>query len=640
MEDAANGSRRTFCSPVCRDIARGIEAAGLGAYYDHRQAAPDTGGADTEDDTDGADAALYDDAILSDNFVRRTGDGASAAFLLEGVSCSACLWLIEQTLRKIDGIRDLRLDSTARQVYLVWDPDRVRVSDILGAISSIGFRAYPFDPTRREALQAEERRRSTERLLFAGLLMMPVMGFQVSSYWIGAEPDGSLPLYQEIGRWFVLAITSIILIYSGRDFFHGALRDLRQRRAGMDVPIVLGLSIAWGASAWATATASGHTYFDSIVMFVFFVLAARTWELSARRQAGAAVDRLFRIMPQSVTRLTPDGAQDVLVQTLAVGDRIRLSPGETVPVDATLMDQPSSFDESVMTGESRPVIRQPGEMVMAGACNIDQAITLTVARARDASTLAEMHAMMRRGMAERPGFAVMAERIAPWFVTAVLLIATGTAGFWAIIDPAQILDNTIAVLIVTCPCALALATPVALAVSAGKLSGDGILAARMAQIEPLARADLVVFDKTGTLTLGRPELVGIATDKAEDAVLARAAALEAGSEHPLARAVVAAARARGLTIEPAGPVRNHPGAGVEANLTAPDGVWELSPSPGRWRRIFTLTDGRTGPPRVTLWYCCPRTACPSPCSLSRIRFARGRTRRSARLRHKGGRLPS
>ncbi|MEC3863397.1 heavy metal translocating P-type ATPase metal-binding domain-containing protein [Mesobacterium sp. TK19101] len=556
------GHTETFCSEACRDVAAQIDAAGLTDYYAHRNAPP-------EDRSERLRATAFDDDRLVNSFVKDGPAGRSAAFLLEGVSCSACMWLIEQRLHKLDGLVDLRMDQTARQAYVTWDPDQLKVSDILTAVDEIGFTAHPFDATRREALQEEEKRRSVERLLFAGLLMMPVMGFQIATYWLGTEPDGSLPLFQKVGRWFVLAVTIAVLVYSGRDFFAGALRDLRQRRAGMDVPIVLGLGIAWAASVWSTITASGHVYFDSIVMFVFFVLSARIWELSARRRAGAAVDRVLKIMPQEVTRLTADGEERVLVQHLSPGDRIRLSPGEIVPVDARLDGCESHFDEALMTGESEPVARQAGELVISGACNIDQPIQLIIEKSRDDSTLAAMQAMIRRGMSERPAFAMAAERIAPWFVAMVLLVAATTATAWLFIDPSRAVENTVAVLIVTCPCALALATPVALAVAAGRMSDSGILPIHMGQIEALTRIDTIAFDKTGTLTMGHPTLTALhGTDH-----LGLAAAMERGSEHPISQAICAAATLRGADLPSIGPVRNRLGQGLE--LQHEDATWRL-----------------------------------------------------------------
>jgi Cu2+-exporting ATPase len=552
------GQNRVFCSETCLAVTRVIVTEGLTEYYDHRAAAPEASRRDVP-------AANFDHAAISKSFVRSCGAHQTAAFILEGVSCSACMWLIEQTLRKLDGVEEVRMEQTSHQAYVAWDPARLKVSDILTAVDGIGFTAHPFDTTRRDALEKEKRHRTLERLLMAGLLLMPVMGFQIAGYWMGADADG-LADFQRIGRWFVLAAVTIVLAYSGADFFAGALRDIRNRHPGMDIPIVLGLSIAWLGSAVATVQGRGDVYFDSIVMFVFFILIARRWELQGRVQAGASIDRMMKVIPQEVTRLGAHGPEKVMLHDVGLGDRLIVAPGEVVPVDGILLDQDSSFDESLLTGEARPVTRQVGDIVVGGSCNIDQPVLIQVSKTLETSTLAEVQAMMQRGLNERPRFAQAAERIVPWFVIAVLAVASFTALLWLWLDPAQVLPNVVAVLIVTCPCALALATPVALAAAAGQMSGSGILVTRMSAIEPLSVADTFVFDKTGTLTQGRPVLQEVYTPLGgnPDAALGLAAAMNARSEHSLGLACVTAANDRGLVVAPLTvPVRNYPGKGVQ-----------------------------------------------------------------------------
>ena len=552
------GEDRHFCCDACLAAARSIEKDGLTEYYEHRTAAPEASQRDVP-------ATNYDHEAISKSFLRTSGDHQTAAFLLEGVSCSACMWLIEQTLRKMDGVVDVRMAQNSHQAYVEWNPARLKVSDILTAIDGIGFTAHPFDPTRRDALEKEKRHRTLERLLMAGLMLMPVMGFQIAGYWMGTEGDG-LADFQRVGRWFVLAAVSIVLVYSGADFFAGALRDMRNRHAGMDIPIVLGLSIAWLGSAIATIRGTGEVYFDSIVMFVFFILIARRWELQGRVQAGASIDRMMKVIPQEVTRIGPNGPEKVMLHDVALSDHLLVAPGETVPVDGVLLDQDSSFDESLLTGESVPVTRYVGDVVVGGACNIDQPVTIQVSKTLETSTLAEVQTMIQRGMNERPRFAQAAERIVPWFVLGVLAVASFTALLWLFMDPAQILPNVVAVLIVTCPCALALATPVALAASAGRMSGNGILVTRMSAVEPFSEADTYVFDKTGTLTEGHPVLRDIYVPNGGDgeAALGFAAAMNARSEHSLGRACVTAAAERDITsFQLEAPVRNFPGKGVQ-----------------------------------------------------------------------------
>ncbi|MGD8956560.1 MAG: heavy metal translocating P-type ATPase, partial [Chromatiaceae bacterium] len=346
-------------------------------------------------------------------------------------------------------------------------------------------------------------------------------------------------LWVRIGRWTSLFATTALLAYPGQEFFIGAWRDLRNRRLGMDVPIVLGLSVAYLGSLHTTVMQSGEVYYDSIAMFVFLVLLARRIELRGRIRAADALDRVGKILPRSATRLASNGEQEVLVSDLRPGDRVRVKPGEIVPTDGHLVEGSSSFDESLLTGEPLPVSRTRGDTVIAGTCNVDQSVVIEIARESADSTVAEIHRLLARGIGDAPRYAILAQRAATWFVAVVLVIAAVTAGAWLWIDPAAALPNTVAVLIVTCPCALALATPVAAAVGVGRLADSGMLAVRSDAIEVLPQCDTFAFDKTGTLTAGEltvEEIAvfgGLETDQAR----AIAASLEAHSEHPIGRAL-------------------------------------------------------------------------------------------------------
>jgi len=578
------GQGRAFCSPGCAAVAKSIVDSGLDDFYRFRSH-PNQRDAATEGQTADAPLAVYDHPEVQKSFVRNVGDNREASLILEGIRCSACLWLNEQHLRKLDGIIDVQIDANSHQARVTWAPECLKLSTILAAVADIGFVAHPFDPTRREQLLREQKHRSIERLIFAGFLMMPVVSFQIAGYWIGGPDEtGTYPLFESLGRWFMLAVVTIVLAYSGQDFFRGAWRDLKHKQLGMDVPIVLGLSTAWIGSAVSTIIGHGDVYFDSIVMFVFLVLLARTWELRGRMKSANALDETLKILPRTAQRVGPDGAvEQVSVLDLNIGDTLRLLPGENVPIDGRLLSDASTFDESLLTGEAVPVVRHRGDSVVGGACNVDQPIEIEVTRTADSSTLMEIHQMIARGLNDRPKYAQIADRIAPWFVGVVLLIALATLGFWYWYDASRALPNLIAVLIVTCPCALALATPVALSISAGRFARLKVLPMRMAALEPLSKATMIVFDKTGTLTKGRPVLAAQfqAGQMAETNALAIAAQLEAKSEHPFAHALKSGAANQHLEVSSALLTRNFPGQGVEAEI---DGE--------RWRlggEAFALT---------------------------------------------------
>jgi len=560
------GQPREFCCHGCHAVCKAIVDAGLDGYYRHR--------------TDPAVSAnrqlvpdflnqveLFDRPEIQRDFVTQVGDTREAALLLDNIRCPACLWLNERHLRSLPGVIDVHIDDTTQRARVRWDPQTIRLSAILRAITDIGYIAHPYDATRSEQLNRLRRRRSTERLIFAGAVGMLVMNFSLATYVMGDPgPAGALPLWVSLGRWTSLLMALMLLAYPGQEFFAGAWNDFRHRRLGMDVPVILGLSAAFIGSLYATVTGQGEVYFDSIAMFIFLLLLARRWELRGKLSAADRLDRLARITPRTASRLDAAGAVTaVAVDELAAGDLIRLLPGEMLPIDGILISGISSFDESLLTGEARPVLHQPGDAVVAGSVNGEQALTIRVTHTVQHSAVSEIRQLVERGLELRPRNAVLAEQVASWFVAVLLLIATATALYWLRTDPGNWLPNTIAVLIVTCPCALALATPVALAVSAGRFIDMGVLPLRMRALDALARSDLFVFDKTGTLTSGQPAVAAVVPTAGldENTCLRHAAALAAESAHPVAYALREAfPRTHLVTTQ----VENVPGAGIRGSI--------------------------------------------------------------------------
>ncbi|MGC8731183.1 MAG: heavy metal translocating P-type ATPase [Halothiobacillaceae bacterium] len=564
------GKDRVFCCSGCYAACKTIVEAGFEDFYRYREQQGEVNAQVLPDVL--KNLTLYDRPEIQQGFVRTEGAACEAALILENIRCAACLWLNEQHLRAQPGVLDVHLDYASHQARIKWDPAITKLSDILQAIAAIGYVAHPYDPAHRERLLEEERRRSVERLLFAGLLGMQVMMFAIATYWMGGyDETGKLALWEIIGRWTSLLITLIMLVYSGADFFTGAWRDLRHKRLGMDVPIVLGLVTAWTGSLWATIVGDEDVYFDSIGMFIFFVLLARVVELKGRMAAADVLDRLMKVIPRTAFRVEHGQAVEVPVVDLMPGDIVRLLPGESVPVDGRLISGASSFDESHLTGESVPVLRKEGDWIAAGSCNVDQTVMMKVERVSGDSTMNELQRLMDRGLSDKPRLAELAERISVPFVAGVLLLSALTAVGWWLYQPAQVLPNTIAVLIITCPCALALATPVALAIAAGRFAEIGILPLRMSAIEGLATADTLVLDKTGTLTQGRPRLTEVRMLHGMDEHIARAlaASMERHSEHPIAYALREGVQPFDQMLQ----VRNVPGQGLEAEYNG--ATWRL-----------------------------------------------------------------
>jgi len=569
-----SGAPRRFCCEGCAAVCRAIVESGNEDYYRYRDAPArvvDASELDALDERFG----LYDHPGIQKDFVRGGGDWKEASLILEQIECAACLWLNERHLRKLDGVLDVEMDYTSQQARIRWDPRRLQLSDILRAIAAIGYVAHPYDPARREQLAREQKQRSIQRLIFAGVLGMVVMNFSLSSYLFGA-PDarGDYPMWIDIGRWTSLFVTALLLAYPGQVFFRDAWRELRSRQLGMDIPVALGLTLAWLASLHATLTQRGEVYFESIAMFVLFLLAARYAELRARLRAAALLDRVATIVPREVVRVDADGEEErVPLFEIAPGDELLLSPGEVVPVDGILVEGEGGIDESLLNGEATPRHKMPGDRLAGGAVNIDQRIRMRATADAGDSTLERIQRLTEVGLHSQPPMVRLADRVAAWFVPGVLLVALLTGLYWWWAEPARVLPSVIAVLIVTCPCALALAAPVATTLGAAGLSRLGVVALRMAAIERVHHLDTLVFDKTGTLTRGEPEVVAIEAVEGIDVsrCIAFAAALEEGSEHPFARAI--RRRAEGLPKVTMTRHANHPGEGIEAER---DGeIWRI-----------------------------------------------------------------
>ncbi|UCB56027.1 MAG: heavy metal translocating P-type ATPase [Thiotrichales bacterium] len=568
-----DGQPRAFCCHGCRAVCKAIIDAGLADYYQHRTEQAVTANQQVLPDFL-EQLTLYDRPEIQQGFVSTQNEWSEATLLLENIRCPACLWLNEKHLRSLPGIIDVHIDDITQRARVRWQTESIRLSQILGAIADIGYIAHPYDASRNALLQKLRRRRSTERLIFAGAVGMLVMNFSLASYFMADTTAATgLPLWVSIGRWTSLVLATLLLAYPGQEFFAGAWGDLRNRRLGMDIPVVLGLVFAYAGSLHATLSGSGDVYYDSIAMFVFLLLLARRYELGGKLRAANHLDRLSRFTPRTAQRIESDGSREATaIEALLPGDLISLVPGETVPVDGTISRGSSSFDESLITGEAHPVLKQHGDHVVAGSVNGEQPVVLRVTRTLQSSTLSEIQQLVERGLEQRPRYAVLAEQAAGWFVAAILVIAVSTAGYWLQNDPDVWLPNTIAVLIVTCPCALALATPVALAVSAGRFMELGVLPLRMRSLDDLAGSDTFVFDKTGTLTQGRPALSKVypVGDLGHDQCLAYASALSRDSEHPLAKAVQSSTADGGT--EPAS-LTNVPGAGVIAQIDGRE--WRL-----------------------------------------------------------------
>ena len=523
-----------MCCPGCQAVAEAIVAAGLEDYYRYRTAPADGPAGSVPHEL-----TVYDQPQVQAGFVQSApGDEREASLFLEGIVCAACVWLNERHVRGLPGVLEFHVNLATHRAWVRWDGSRLKLSAILEAIAAIGYRAHPYDPARHEAAQRAERQALLKRLAVAGLMMMQVMMLAWPFYESGV--DGVDPGLAPLLIWSQLLLTLPALLYSAAPIWRAAWRDLRHGQAGMDVPVSLALAGAFVFSAWHAARGSGELYFDSISMFVFLLLGSRYLELLARQRAARRVESLARSQPALAQRLLPDGGEEsVPAIALHPGDRVRVRPGAAIPADGVVREGEGGVDESLLTGEAQAVPRGPGVEVLAGSLVLDQPLVIEVHRVGADTTLSAIGRLAERAQVTRPALAQTADRVAGWVVLGILLLAGITALYWEQTDPARTLGATLAVLVVTCPCALSLATPAALAATLGALLERGLLVTQGRAIEALARSGRMVFDKTGTLTAGRPALNRVDTLGTCDKALALrvAAALAAHSDHPLARAL-------------------------------------------------------------------------------------------------------
>lgn len=465
---------------------------------------------------------------------------------IEGMHCAACGLNVEKAVKDLPGVKSVDVNATTGRARLVWAANQIKPSVWMHAINKAGYRALPAADALLRDSRRKNQRRMLWRLLVAGFCMMQVMMYTMPTYY--AQPGEMAPDTLNLLRWASWVLTLPVMFFSSGPFFKSAFTDIRQRQISMDLPVSLGIVIAFLVSSAATFDPSGwwgsEVYFDSLTMLVFFLLAGRWIELRMRDKTAGALDVLMRRLPSTIARKNADGQfERVAVRRLNLGDIVRVLPGEAFPADGKIRLGETNADESLLTGESRPVLKKLGAEVIAGSHNLSAAVEVAVEKVGETTRYAQIVALMERASIDKPRLAILADRIAQPFLLLVLLAAACTAFYLWHVDPSRALMTAVAVLIVTCPCALSLATPAAMLTMSGKLARSGILVRRMQALEALTNVDTIVFDKTGTLTLDRMEVSAITTDKSitETQALQLASAMAKHSLHPVSRAIVDAA---------------------------------------------------------------------------------------------------
>jgi Cu2+-exporting ATPase len=554
-----DGQERAMCCPGCQAVAKAIVDGGLSSFYKFRTDASPTVRAAVPDVLQ--QLTLYDKPELQKNFVSTDEKNIKqASLILEGIVCAACVWLNERHINALPGVVEFSVNYSTHRARVRWDDSQVKLSDILQAIASIGYLAHPFDAGRQEAVYKKERSNALKRLAVAGLGSMQVMMLAVALY--AGDYSGMDAGLEKFMRWVSLFIATPVVFYSARSFFSSALRDIKVRQLGMDVPVALAIGLAYVASAWATFNQSGQVYFDSVTMFTFFLLAGRFLEMGARQKAGQAAEELVKLLPAMATRLTDKGDETVTVTELSCGDKVRVKPGESIPADGIILEGRSSINESLLTGESHPLAKTIGENVIGGTVNIASPLVIEVQKVGEETVLASIQRLLDRAQTEKPSIAKTADKVAGIFVGFLLVLVSAVTLWWWQHDPAQAFWIALSLLVVTCPCALSLATPAAMTAATGTLTRLGVLTTRGHALETLAKVTHIVFDKTGTLTKGLLALESMRTftDINEQQSLDIAAALELGSEHPVAKVFVQnASRQNDVSAKE---IESFPGQGV------------------------------------------------------------------------------
>jgi len=558
------GQRRRMCCHGCQAVAESIVDNGLEDYYQHRTELPQTAEELVPEEL--RQLELYDHPEVQKSFVHdESGDLLEASLILEGITCAACIWLNERHLQQLNGVVSASINYSSHRARVRWDDGKIRLSQILAEIRRLGYYAHPFSAQQQEAVREQRRRQDFRRLAIAGLSAAQVMMVAVAFY---AGPEQGLePATEQLLRWFSLVITVPAMIYSAWPFYQAAWRSIVNRRVGMDVPISLGLITGFIGSVWVTVQGQGTVYYDTLTMLIFFLLATRYLERHAREKSVEAAENLHRLIPPMATRLDANQQPQIVpLHALQAGDTLLVKPGEAIAGDGVVIQGQSQVDEALLTGESRPVAKLPGAYVYAGSVNYESPLQVRVTGLGEQTVIAGIARLLDRAQAEKPRLARIADHVAMYF-TSILLVAVvliGAAWWW--IAPERCFEIVLSVLVVSCPCALSLAAPAAFAAAGSHLVGRGVLLTRGHALETLARVTHVVFDKTGTLTMGRPRITATIPYHGYQAgtVLRIAASLEQASEHPLARSfmdmVPAGERAGGVDI------RNHPGKGISGEV--------------------------------------------------------------------------
>ncbi|WP_301391225.1 heavy metal translocating P-type ATPase, partial [Thalassolituus sp. UBA2107] len=574
-----DGKEEPMCCPGCKAVAETIVASGLKDYYRHRTELPQISPANEDDEvlTARESLSLYDSEALQKQFVATQGEEKEATLIIDGISCAACAWLIEHRINQLKGVERATLNLSNHRLVVAWNNTDIALSQIFEAIYRLGYKAAPFSSTEDDAQREREGKKAIRRLAVAGIGMMQVMMLAVPLY------AGMAEQYEVFMRFASMILTLPVVLYSARPFFDAAIRDLKTRHLTMDVPVSLAIILAFCASIWSTFNQGIEVYFDSVCMFTFLLLLGRFLEMRARHRMGKAGNNLMTLLPNVALKQTQDGEEIIAAGDISTGDRLLLKPGYPVPADGVVIEGQSTVDESALTGEYMPLNKQAGDTLIGGTMNVESPLVMEVTATGADAQLSTIVRLMDRAQQEKPKVALIADSIASRFVAAVLIISASVFSYWMFQGNDHAFFIALSVLVVTCPCALSLATPTTLTAATTALRERGLLISKGHVLETLQSVNRVVFDKTGTLTLGHLTLTEIrpvagGTDNKmeldQDTLASVVASLEQHASHPIAKAF------RHYPVLPTEDIQHHPSQGVSGQVNGyrfrfgrPDFVW-------------------------------------------------------------------
>lgn len=529
-----NGQAQPMCCPGCQAVSQAIMDAGLSSYYQFRSEPGNRQTALVPEQL--SQYSAYDLPEVQQDFVHKQGAIDSTSLSIDGITCAACAWLIEHKLKPVAGVTNVLVNSTTQRALVSWDSERIQLSEILQIISKIGYQAAPYQVDEQEKQSKADSRKFLLRLGLAGFATMQVMMFALALY-TGYFTDLDVQ-FRDYFRWVSLIFAAPVVLYSAQPFYFSALRSVLSGKLNMDVSVSIAILGAYIASCIATMQGNGEVYFESVSMFTFFLLLGRYFEQAARQKASVSSSNLHKLVPLTAHLCHEGEITEIAAKQLTIGDIILVKPGEVIAADAEVVTGQSSVNEAMLTGEQMPISKRVLDKVYAGTINIEQPIEVRVTALGQDQLVAEIIRLQELASNNKPTIALIADRLARYFSGTVLSIAAITYVVWSFVSPEDAFWITLSVLVATCPCALALATPTAVTCATAIFTKLGVIPRKPGIFEKLTKINHVVFDKTGTLTCGQLSIGDVQTFAGYSSaqVLSIAAAIEQGSLHPIALA--------------------------------------------------------------------------------------------------------